>query len=363
MNDNNLNSRLSVAQQKKHWLDEITDNADAVKLLHSYDPVSVEIFLSKYINQKVLWHTQPEKDASKNECAGLKWIDSAFRHFEIILQKKLFDAQCLWRAEMAEYDGVKLCADFIIWQHNIFACPFIEQVTLADITLYTQYLLQPGALAMAAFTGEWLTYDEVKTAYSNPNIKASLPGWYHFHNKYSDTAQLLLLPDIRGQKEWFYWSLYFEGQQLNNVQTGPSLKKREPAWMNPSDAAIRFFVHRFEDSKVKHMYTEYTMANRHGDKLQDVIKMIEELLDADELVPVVSNQNWEEAIQLTLNNYRCKKTIEALPMGLEQYQMNVGMGIAFWCANKGIYDKIRHAGMVSILHGRRLNGEPENLDF
>ena len=105
------------------------------------------------------------------------------------------------------------------------------------------------------------------------------------------------------------------------------------------------------------------MANRHGDKLQDVIKMIEELLDADELVPVISNQNWEEAIQLALNNYRCKKTIEALSMGLEQYQMNVGMGIAFWCANKGIYDNIRQAAMVSILHGRRLNGEPENLDF
>ena len=57
---------------------------------------------------------QPEKDADKNECTRLKWIDSTFRHFEIILQKKLCDAQCLWRAEMTEYDGVKLWADFII---------------------------------------------------------------------------------------------------------------------------------------------------------------------------------------------------------------------------------------------------------
>ena len=68
MKDKNLNPRLSVAQQKKQWLDEITDKADVVKLLHIYDPASVEIFLSKYINQKVLWHMQPEQDAGKNEC-------------------------------------------------------------------------------------------------------------------------------------------------------------------------------------------------------------------------------------------------------------------------------------------------------
>lgn len=216
---------------------------------------------------------------------------------------------------------------------------------------------------MAGHTGEWLTYDEVKTAYSNSNIQASLPGWYHFHNNNNNSAKLLLLPDIRGQKEWFYWSLYFDGQQLNNVETGTLHKNRVPAWMSASDAAIRFFVHRFEDSKVKRTYTEYTMANRHGDKLQDIVKIIEELLDADEPIPVVSNQNWEEAIKLALNNYHCKKTIEALPMRLEQYQMNTGMGIDFWCANKGIYDKIRHAKMVSILHGRRLNGEAEDLDF
>ena len=38
--------------------------------------------------------------------------------------------------------------------------------------------------------------------------------------------------------------------------------------MSACDAAIHFFKHRFEGSKVKHIYTEYTMANRHGDKPQ-----------------------------------------------------------------------------------------------
>ena len=70
MKDKNLNPRLSVAQQKKQWLDEITDKADVVKLLHSYDPVSVDIFLSKYINQKVLWPCNPNKMPVKMNAPG-----------------------------------------------------------------------------------------------------------------------------------------------------------------------------------------------------------------------------------------------------------------------------------------------------
>ncbi len=70
MNGKNSNPRLSVAQQKIYWLDELINNAGIIKLLHGYDPASVEIFLSKYIDQKVLWHMQTDKDASKNECAG-----------------------------------------------------------------------------------------------------------------------------------------------------------------------------------------------------------------------------------------------------------------------------------------------------
>lgn len=123
MNDKNLNPRLSVAQQKKHWLDEITVNADVVKLLHSYDPRSVEIFLGKYINQKVLWHMQSEKDASKNECAGLKWIDSAFRHFEIILQNN-----CLMRNAYGGQKWLNLmaycCVPILLYGSIIFCLPF-----------------------------------------------------------------------------------------------------------------------------------------------------------------------------------------------------------------------------------------------
>ena len=50
-------------------------------------------------------------------------------------------------------------------------------------------------------------------------------------------------------------------------------------------------------------------------------------------------------------------------MALEQYQMKIQMGIAFSAEGKSSHKPVRDIWLQNILNGRRLNGEPEDLNF
>jgi hypothetical protein len=43
---------------------------------------------------------------------SIKWIGLASKYLEIIQQKKLFDIQCLWRAEKLELKEISICYQF-----------------------------------------------------------------------------------------------------------------------------------------------------------------------------------------------------------------------------------------------------------
>ena len=57
-----------------------------------------------------------------------------------ILQKKLFDMQCLWRAEKIIIPEINVSSDFRYWEANIFNCPFIEPVTENEIEIILKHL-------------------------------------------------------------------------------------------------------------------------------------------------------------------------------------------------------------------------------
>ncbi len=109
------------------------------------------------------------------------------------------------------------------------------------------------------------------------------------------------------------------------------------------------------------MYKEYSWANRHSDRKEDLYRITEVLFNADEYVPLDAHYDWFEALERAMNSYRCKKIAEALPMALEQYQMNIQMIIAFPKTRSGA--GVRAIWLENILSGRRLNGEPNDLDF
>ena len=141
-------------------------------------------------------------------------------------------------------------------------------------------------------------------------------------------------------------------------------KRDRRPWLKCTDEdVIKSFVNTFESKEVKNYYNDYSWANRHNDKKEQIMDIIDDLLSADEYIPVETHYDWYEALELALVSYRCKKIAEALPMALEQYQMKIQMGIAFSCENKRDQNYIRSIWLNNILTGRRLNGEPEDLNF
>ncbi len=64
--------------------------------------------------------------ANNEEQHGIKWVSKVSDHLQYIQQKKLFDAQCLWRAEQLDIPDIQICYDFMIWEKDILNCPFID---------------------------------------------------------------------------------------------------------------------------------------------------------------------------------------------------------------------------------------------
>jgi hypothetical protein len=351
---------------QEKWLAEL-DKSEAIQnYLKKFNKASVDMFRENYVRLKSYWYMNPEYIADKNESEQLQWTHSAFSHLEVIQQKKLFDAQCLWRAEKIQYKEVEICEDFVLWQYNILNCSFIDPVNQDDIRLYSQYLQSNNAEEEAGYFDNWQSYDELKEACENNDSAEEFPEWYSFHNNYTNSGALLLLPDIRGEKEEFYYRLCFDENKEGSIKkqeeydhnrdTRPSLVYYDPK-------VVEYFVTTFENRKVQHIYKEYMHANRHRDKEDRLDEIIQELLYTDEQVPIEAHHDWYQALELALKKYRCKKIVDALPAALEQYHMHIEMGIAFPVEQKKFREEIRKMWLQHILDGRRINGEPEDLDF
>jgi hypothetical protein len=358
-------SSQEILEQK--WRLELKKNKAVQNFFSGYNSHSIDAFLDHYTREKFYWHLNPERNEADMEAEELRWINKAFDHLEMILQKKLFDAQCLWRAEKVSFKEVEICEDFIVWEHNIYNCPFIAPVNDEDLALYNEFLLQPGTEAAIEFEEEWQDYTEIKEAYhSSETACRNFPEWYDFHINRTGSGALLILPDIRGEKENFYCALNFakkEEDQRKKEKKSEKTRDNRPFLHYSDEDFIKWFVNSFEDKKNLAFYKHYSWVHRNMDATEEVQYIIDELMKAGEPVPIEANEDWIEGLKLAYNRYECKKIAEALPMALEQYQMNIQMNIAFPETDMEHYNMIREVWLNNILNGRELNAEPRTLDF
>jgi hypothetical protein len=85
--------------------------------------------------------------------------------------------------------------------------------------------------------------------------------------------------------------------------------------------------------------------------------------DAEEPVPIQAHSDWKTAIKNAARTYERKKVAEALPQAWEQYRMNIDLGIGFPVTDPKTENWIVNMFKETILRGRVLNGEPEDLMF
>jgi hypothetical protein len=350
---------------KKQWRDELSRSVALQEFFKDYQPYSVEGFIDHLIGYKLLWHKYGDFYKEQNEKEALQWTTAAFEHLAIIQQKKLFDMQCLWRAEKITLPDIEICFDFNLWEHNILNCPFITPITEEDIDLYIQYLLQDNIIEADSYES-WQDYDGLKEAYLKDEENRNMPDWYEFYNGRKGTGTYMLLPDIRGEKEEFYSDIARAAAREKNKASEEEFEKnrdKRQALSYYNDKFMNWYVSTFEDKLTQKRYKAYSAANRKQPLEEDIESHVRLLLTANEyeFVPIEAHHNWIEALERAVNKFRYKKIAEALPQAWEQYKMNLDMGIAF-PKNDRMQD-IRSLFLENILKGRALNGEPEDLNF
>ena len=363
-----IKNLLEEKELKIKWRKEFEDNPEVVAYFDTFRGNAMEDFLSYYINQKYLFHTYGDMYKKIAEDKRNQWIDEAYVQLEAILQKQLFDKQCLWRAEQISLEGVEIVFDFNIWSQDVFNCPFLDPISLSDIALYQSFLADEG-LSRYDLNNyhSWQNYYEFKKAYtsSDDTNYEHLPEWYEFHNSRTGNGTLLLMNDARGKKEEFYMTLYREAQEKDKdtTDTQPLVEEESRPFIRTyCNEQIAIFIDKFESKTYKNKYKYYEEMT-HPHRNINTAEVLDDIIEAGEPIPVSSHSNILEAIEIAYNRYYLKKIAAHLPMAYESYLFNKQMHISAAKELEPFYDEIRTKYKEKILNGRELNGEPRNLDF
>lgn len=350
---------------------EMRENVAMQEYLKQQNEWSVSTFIDSYASHKSMWLQYGKKYLESQENESIKWVTKAAEHLCLLQQKKLFDTQCLWRAEKIIIEEVKVSYDFQLWEHDILNCPFIDPISEDDVHLYIQYLLSENVDIeedMFSIHESWQEYDEIIEAYKTNNKNRNFPEWYDFYNGRRGTGVYMSLPNIRGEKEEFYMNIFRKDKRKANEAINP--KAATPVYdptksISYYDKEFRdWFVSTFENKEVNEFYKAFAWENRYKEKEEAIEHTLYILHSADEPIPIEANENWVEALTKAAEKYTIRKIVKALPEAWEQYMMNVEMKIAFPSDREyDPADSIRTIYLEGIIEGRKLNGEPEDFNF
>ena len=372
-------SKLKTEKEKAEWRKkayerfkaELLENPEFHKIADSQymvRPDSKESFAGNYAEDKVRWIEWGPKHIVWQESDDLQWVDDAFNRLKEIQQKKLFDLQCLWRAEKVEVPEVEASVDFEAWEWNILNCPIIDPIDDDDVEIYRQYLASNNFEFEQWFLDNWQEYDEIKEAYQNENANRNFPDWYDFHNGRTGKGVYMTLPNVRGEKEEHYANLSIQEEQkesevrMQQAANNPNIDRR-PGISYHKKGFVTWFVSTFEDKETQEMFRDYGGEIQWDSQSEVIENNVDLLRKAGKPISIDGWHDWREALQRCADKYSIMKISEALPAAYEQYKMQLEMGLPFIEEDPGYWDDIVKLEKERILNGREMTGEDRNFDF
>lgn len=362
---------------RKLWEEEVENNPKTQSFLEPYKQSDCKDLYRQYAFNKMLAYQNADYYRKHNESRQNQWIYYATRHLAVIQQKKLFDAQCRWRAGQEVFEGVEICYDFKILEKNVMSCNFLEEPNSYDIDLYCQYLIHDSSFEWYYndYSSQWQDYSGFKASYVGQMDEGNnLPAWYEFHNSRTGNGALLILPDLRGQLERQYRDLA-RAEKIKNSPPAPPYTPPPDAdkpYLNYYDKTVHLELARqIENKEMFNMIREYVEATEHKgsweyERAQESFTYLSDI--KDELIPIEAHQDFRMALISAENKYRAKKIAEHLPIALELYHTNkklqeIGISTYQEESDSSFDIHIRQIYADDILLGRKLSGEPEDFNF
>ena len=102
----------------KQIVHEMKTEERFVNYFKQFESSEVESFIKNYARQKILWYDLAENLKNWKDSKQDKWLKACFKALIQIQQKKLFNAQCLWRAEKTKLEGVLLIKPVVFEDHR-----------------------------------------------------------------------------------------------------------------------------------------------------------------------------------------------------------------------------------------------------
>lgn len=354
---------------KKEIENDLRTNPKYLDFYNQYSPSSIKRFIEYYTQKKFLWVKYGEVYVTINENRTMKYKNIASELLFQIQQVKLFDMQCFWRAEQIEIPGVSIIQDFITWESNIENCPFLTPISEDEFELFKEYANSSDAeIPIGDFLDtfdDWQDYDEIKRSFVNDDDGyVTAPEWYLFYYNRRGGAPCAYLPDIRGEKEDFYLSLRREHDLPLSQKPLPQPVETRPYFPFYIDENLLEFVNLFEDRKIKE-YADAMVNCKDAEHDEDLLEAITTLKYADQPVEIVSeNIPWRDALMKTVELYERQQVIIELDGAYRSYLQRIKLGIPFESKHDlAFFQSLVDMKKDFILEGRRLNNEPEDLNF
>ncbi|GHT23890.1 hypothetical protein FACS189430_07890 [Bacteroidia bacterium] len=356
---------------EQKWLEEITNSDKAKQWLDKKDASSVASFIQGYVRKKISIVQQYdffERKYQEKETNELVYIKYAKKTLEAIQQKKLFNAQLLWRANQLKIDGIDISWEFKEWENHVFECPFIKPVQNHEIELMKEYLTNSYAddcYDVLVDYVPWQDYDEM-TEKNEEGDMDNMNEWYEFYDGRMGTGTLLILPNLKGQKEEFYLSLC-RNRSTTDTEPAPVAEVKHHLMAFGQDIVDFAAMYETDKYMVK-LFKGYEVDWRENDKTpepENIRYAVEVLLSADRSIHLSGHLNWDEGIMYATKKYKGTKTAEALDMVYEDYKMRLELGFSNQPEQKYKFDMsdIISGIKKQILKGRMRNGESEDFDY
>ena len=365
--DKNTNYIALIEQ----WAKELMENPSVQEYCKPYNAACLEHFCRAYAKTKSFGLQYGGMYQRSNEQKQNEWIDAGYEHLCIIQQKKLFDAQCLWRAEQLYIKEIEISFDFRVWEEDVLNCPFIEPITEQEVDWYCQYLSYNNVELKKGWMEDWQDYDDIKEAYQADSGNRNVPEWYEFHNGKTGNGILLILPDLRGEREEFYANLAREAKRKENPPPPPIDPDLNKPWMHYFETNLHIeLAKQIEDKQTLKLMQEYIKGTEHHqtyeyERAEEDLRYLSEI--KDEFVPIESHYNYREAISRAVESYKCRKIAEHLYSAFQKYEGMRKMGFELGAEKeKEQFKNYTQLGTIwrdMILKGREANGEPRDFNF
>jgi hypothetical protein len=340
-------------QEIEQLIEELKQNSKVINYLAGYDPNSSESFIKYYANIKylLLKHGESYKNGYERRIGFYKfWAE---KYYWLIAQKKLFNLQCLWRAEKIDLP-VSISYEFTYWGRNIKACPFIEPVTEEELKVLIDYL-DTTQEDCPEIDNEysWQEYDEFKESEAGSEEEANYPDWYTYYDTYFGTPYLLFLPNICGEREERYlnaWRAHEYPQPINTpvAETRPFLQYNNDQLLD--------FIRAVEPHKIVDYFKFYradTDYDYHEEALEHEVKRL--LREPGDVI--IPEGKFPDVIYQAAHRLKIEKVKELLLIIHEEEVERREMGISRLPKKSMDEDAVLKVYREGIATGKQLLGD------